>query len=137
MESSGDAQIELYRAAFKLAAAIAATAGDPAATNKVYEESDTKVYDFMCKMIRYSDEQDVVGKAIWTSENGIAAPKDASIHDAGCGPGAVGKILHEHGYTNVHGSDASENYVEAAKKTGWYTDVKHIWMGTGSLDPSL
>ena len=67
----------------------------------------------MCSLIRYSDEQTVVGQAIFKSfsEHGIEAPKDAKIFDAGCGSGAVGKILHENGYTDITGLDASEIYV--------------------------
>ena len=90
---SGQSELdELHREAFKLADRIAATAGDPVSTNKVYEESDPKVYDAMCKMIRFSDEQQVVGDAVWkpVAEHGIAAPKDAKILDVGCGTGAVG-----------------------------------------------
>jgi 2-polyprenyl-3-methyl-5-hydroxy-6-metoxy-1,4-benzoquinol methylase len=128
---------DLFRPAFELANQIARTAGDPVATNKVYEECDPKAYDFYCKLVNYSDEQEVVGKAIYSNENGLNVPKDAAIHDAGCGTGLIGKILFEHGFTNIHGSDASQNLVETVKKSGWYKDAQCIWMGTGSLPDNL
>ena len=46
-----------------------------------------------------------MGNAVFKSreEHGLASPKDAKILDAGCGTGAIGKILHAQGYTDVHG----------------------------------
>jgi len=42
-----------------------------------------------------------------------------------------GRLLKNQGYSNMVGSDASSNFVQAAKETGIYVDVFEHWFGTG------
>jgi len=50
--------------------------------------------------------------------------KSALIHDAGCGTGLVGTLLHQLGYEQLHGSDFSTGMLEKAALTGCYTDLQ-------------
>lgn len=51
------------------------------------------------------------------------ADKTAHIHDAGCGTGLVGQLLHERGYGNIVGSDFSDSMLSVAEKTGCYQSL--------------
>lgn len=48
---------------------------------------------------------------------------DAVIHDAGCGTGQVGKLLASAGYSNLHGSDFSEDMLGVAQRRGCYASL--------------
>lgn len=48
---------------------------------------------------------------------------DAIIHDAGCGTGQVGRLLASAGYTNIHGSDFSEDMLGVARQRGCYESL--------------
>ena len=52
-----------------LAGKIALAAGDPEKTKQVYDDIDPIVYDAMCQLVKYSDEQVVVGEAIFKTED--------------------------------------------------------------------
>lgn len=54
------------------------------------------------------------------AEGGLEVPSDAKIYDLGCGSGMLGKLLTERGYTDIVGTDASENMLEASKAKGCY-----------------
>jgi len=47
----------------------------------------------------------------------------ANIHDAGCGTGQVGKLLHERGYRNIYGSDFSEDMLNVARTASCYKSL--------------
>ncbi len=53
----------------------------------------------------------------------LLADTDAKIHDAGCGTGLVGKLLHSLGYTNIDGSDFSADMLKKARDTGTYKQL--------------
>jgi len=42
-----------------------------------------------------------------------------------------GRLLHDRGYLNMVGSDATPNFVKVSKETGIYVDVFEHWFGTG------
>ncbi len=46
--------------------------------------------------------------------------KQGLIHDAGCGTGQVGQLLHAAGFLNIHGSDFSPEMLAVAKNTQCY-----------------
>lgn len=54
------------------------------------------------------------------------ADKQSLIHDAGCGTGLVGELLGQLGYTNIHGSDFSEEMLEKAKDTSRYSQLMSL-----------
>lgn len=58
-------------------------------------------------------------------------PKDCAILDVACGTGMFARLLHNQGYTNMVGSDATPNFVKVSKETGIYIDVFEHWFGTG------
>jgi len=45
---------------------------------------------------------------------------DALILDAGCGTGLVGQVLHEQGFTNIHGLDYAAKMLDKAKEKNVY-----------------
>ena len=45
------------------------------------------------------------------------------IHDAGCGTGQVGQLLSSSGYSNIHGSDFSEDMLGVAKSRDCYCSL--------------
>lgn len=56
-------------------------------------------------------------------------PKDAKILDAGVGTGLVGKVLFQHGYSNLEGLDLSPGMLEKAAEKNIYTALHHKVMG--------
>jgi len=49
--------------------------------------------------------------------------KHAVIHDAGCGTGQVGQLLTAAGFTNIHGSDFSDDMLAVANSRGCYRSL--------------
>ena len=94
---------------------------------------DPKVYEDMSTITEFSEEQAVIAKAVYQSkqEGGMHIPKDANILDVACGTGMFGRLLHNEGYTNMVGSDATPNFVRVSKETGIYTEVFEQWFGSG------
>jgi len=52
--------------------------------------------------------------------------KQSLIHDAGCGTGLVGALLHQHGYKRLHGSDFSTDMLQKAESTGCYGSLQNL-----------
>lgn len=94
---------------------------------------DPKVYEDMSRITEFSDEQEKIAQAVYQSveEGGLATPKDALIFDVACGTGMFGRLLHNQGYSNITGSDATPNFVKVSKETGIYVDVFEHWFGSG------
>lgn len=53
----------------------------------------------------------------------------ARILDGGCGSGNMGQLLHQFGYTNIVGIDASDGMLAAAKAKGCYVEVHKLLLG--------
>ena len=126
-------EIERQRAALNLAVQYA---DNPHVTEefiKFYDRIDPKVYEDMSSITEFSHEQAHLAKAVYESksEGGLETPKDAAIFDVACGTGMFGRLLHNQGYTNMVGSDATPNFVKVAKETGIYTQVFEHWFGSG------
>ena len=83
---------------------------------------DPKVYEDMSRITEFSDEQEAIAKVIYQSkaEEGLELSKDVAILDVACGTGMFGRLLHNQGYTNMVGSDATPNFVKVSKETGIY-----------------
>ncbi len=64
-------------------------------------------------------------------DGGLGLSKDVVILDVACGTGMFGRLLHNQGYFNMVGSDATPNFIRVAKQTGIYSDVFEHWFGTG------
>ena len=94
---------------------------------------DPKIYEDMSKITEFSDEQEAIAKAVYQTkaEGGLEMPKDCAILDVACGTGMFGRLLHDQGYTNMIGSDATPNFVRVSKETGIYIDVFEQWFGMG------
>ena len=54
----------------------------------------------------------------------MLADTNASIYDAGCGSGKVGKLLAAAGYRQLTGTDLSESMLQRAQLTGAYQALK-------------
>jgi len=52
--------------------------------------------------------------------------KTASILDLGCGTGFVAEELHQKGYTNIFGMDASDEMIEIARRKNVYKDIEKV-----------
>ena len=63
---------------------------------KFYNTMDPKVYEDMSRITEFSDEQEVIAKAVYQSkeEGGLATATDAPIFDVACGTGMFGRLLH-------------------------------------------
>ena len=103
-----------------------------------YNSTDPKLYEDMCMVIEFSDEQlamkEIVKKG--NEDGGISCPHDAAILDVGCGTGMFGKLLWDEGYNNMVGTDASSNFLKAASEKGIYKETFEHWFGTGREFPS-
>ena len=66
-------------------------------------------------------------------------PREAAIFDIGCGTGHLGKLLSAEGFTNIEGGDASQNFVDTVRASGWYQNSSVIWFGKGveNLPPAM
>jgi predicted TPR repeat methyltransferase len=53
----------------------------------------------------------------------LVPERNASILDAGCGTGLVGRRLRRAGYTEIHGSDYSLKMLDQARATGAYSSL--------------
>ena len=97
-----------------------------------YDNMEPEVYNEMLKVVNFS-EKDEIAKKVYkpAEEGGLGLPKDTAVFDAGCGTGEIGKMLTEAGYTNIEGADASEKFVEHAKKQGWYKECDAFYFGRG------
>jgi predicted TPR repeat methyltransferase len=54
---------------------------------------------------------------------------NAKILDAGCGSGLMGQVLHQVGYRNIDGLDASEGMLAAARAKGCYDTLYKLLLG--------
>ena len=126
-------EIERQKAALDLAAKYAATTHETSEFVKFYETMDPKVYEDMSSITEFSDEQEVIAKAVYQSaeEGGLNTPRDAAILDVACGTGMFGRLLHNQGYNNIVGSDATPNFCRVSKETGIYKEVFEQWFGMG------
>lgn len=62
---------------------------------------------------------------------------NARILDAGCGTGLVGLILHQTGYRNLDGLDASEGMLDVARAKGIYKNLYKLMLDAHiDLEPS-
>lgn len=52
------------------------------------------------------------------------AERDIAVLDAGCGTGRVGMVLHDRGYSNIHGVDLSPEMVELARQRDIYQSLE-------------
>ena len=43
----------------------------------------------------------------------------------------MGRLLHQEGFTNIEGADASSQFVKEAGKSGWYKKTRELWFGRG------
>lgn len=82
-------------------------------------------YKFQTQARGLNSPQDVVGlrdsmSRVWLRllRQWLPEDKNAAIYEAGCGPGAFLLFLKQLGYTNVSGSDLSENQVKLARANG-------------------
>jgi 2-polyprenyl-3-methyl-5-hydroxy-6-metoxy-1,4-benzoquinol methylase len=57
------------------------------------------------------------------------ADPGARILDAGCGTGNMALLLHQLGYHNIVGIDASQGMLEAARAKGCYAELHHMLLG--------
>lgn len=98
-----------------------------------YNQTDPSLYDEMGKAVNYTEPNFIVGAISETEEAGgfIALPKDVQIYDIGCGTGISGQLLHEKGYHNILGTDASHNFIEACRKRGHYKELREMFSGMG------
>ena len=80
-----------------LAAKYAATTHETAEFVKFYETMDPKVYEDMSSITEFSDEQEVIAKAVYQTndEGGLNAPRDCALLDVACGTGMFGRLLHK------------------------------------------
>ena len=126
-------EIERQRAALDLAVKYAENKHETQAFVEFYDKMDPKVYEDMSRITEFSDEQEAIAKAIYQTkeEHGLELPKDVAILDVACGTGMFGRLLHNQGYLNMVGSDATPNFVKVSKETGIYVDVFEHWFGTG------
>ena len=81
-------------------------------------------YDRMAEDLGYPDPEWVANCLM----NICKLPKDAWIHDFGCGSGLVGHFMKPHGYRNMDGSDASPEMLIEARKKGVYGDCRELFL---------
>ncbi len=63
--------------------------------------------------------------------------RDARVLDAGCGTGLLGLILHQTGYRNLDGLDASAGMLAVARTKGCYGNLHRLLLGASiDLEPS-
>ena len=53
----------------------------------------------------------------------------AAVLDAGCGTGNMGQVLHQMGYSNLTGLDASEGMLQVATRKAVYSVLHHLVLG--------
>lgn len=62
---------------------------------------------------------------------------DTRILDSGCGTGLLGQLLHQTGYRNLDGLDASQGMLAAAGAKGCYRNLYRLLLGASiGLEPS-
>ena len=54
---------------------------------------------------------------------------DAAVLDAGCGTGLMGQVLHQMGYGNLTGLDASDGMLQIANRKAVYLALHHLVLG--------
>lgn len=107
-------------------------------------QKDYDVDELIQKLVTATEKDDILAAyKAWASEydadlkrKGYIAPiisvdllkshvksRDSFIYDAGCGTGKVGALLRELRYKNITGADFSEDMLELAKLSGYYTKL--------------
>ena len=66
-----------------------------------------------------------------SADGGVDIAKDAEIMDFGCGTGIVGYLIKDHGYTNIYGLDASDNFIKIINEKGIYKGGEALFLGQG------
>lgn len=93
------------------------SASDPEEVKEIYQDwshsynADLKAFGYTAPLI---------GTRLLASK---VSNKLASIHDAGCGTGIVGTLLHEHGFHHIHGTDFSQGMLDKAAETKHYESL--------------
>nr|XP_054768647.1 methyltransferase-like protein 27 [Lytechinus pictus] len=90
--------------------------GDQATINQCY----TKWNDYEKDMaaLSYHAPTEAANRVMsWVPDKG------SRILDFGCGTGLVADLLHDNGYTNMHGVDPVEKMIETCTKKGTYTSA--------------
>ncbi len=90
---------------------------DPEEARQLYRQW-SKTYDSDLEEFGYVAPK--IGTAIFQQ---LITDTGALIHDAGCGTGQVGQLLSSAGYSNIHGSDFSEDMLGVARARDCYRSL--------------
>lgn len=99
----------------------------PHEMGRFYDEIDPQVYDEMNKLVNYTEP----GFIVQQIADKLKLPQQSYILDAGCGTGMIGEMLRARGYSNIHGADASEKFIQHCLKNNWYSEADVLWFGVG------
>ena len=82
----------------------------------------------MRNCVGYADP-DIIAKAA----NEFVTQKNAQFLDFASGTGLIGDQLHEFGFTNFDGLDASKGMTDKCKQKGLYKNINNMLLGVGDL----
>ena len=100
--------------------------------NEMYDKLSAADYEQFLVKINFTEPfyvRDYVVKS--SADGGVDIAKDAEIMDFGCGTGIVGYLIKDHGYTNIYGLDASDNFIKIINEKGIYKGGEALFLGQG------
>ncbi len=111
---------------------------DPQKVDKFYEQMTGEAYEDFLVRINFTDPYKVAEAICKPAPAGgeegfgfLDLARDATIFDIGCGPGILARLLTAQGFTTIDGADCAPNFIEDAKQSGHYKDVREMWFGKG------
>ena len=90
---------------------------------------DPEVYDEMVRLVNCTESDHILAKILEQTD----LDTTSEIYDVGCGTGLMGRLLHQQGFREIDGMDASEQFVSEAIRRGHYRNCESFYLGEDAL----
>ena len=105
---------------------------DPNEVKEWYAGFTPEGYNEWARVVNFTEPYHIIDNCCKnTAEGGLQLDRSAVCLDIGSGTGIVGQAMQNAGFTNLQALDVSDNFLDACRERGFYTEYHNFFLGKG------